>query len=86
VEERSDNKLDKSQESTIKNQIRNSAIDDIGVVINYVVYLTNQEFQAYYEHLRTVRDVFFKEEQQKSVQAKLDILLFSANCFFKLEL
>jgi len=59
VEERSDNELDKSQESTINTQICNSATDGIFAVINYVVSLINQEFQAYYKHLRTVRDIFF---------------------------
>jgi hypothetical protein len=79
VEERSDNELDSSQASTVKNQLRNSAIDGIAAVILYVVSLTNQELQAYYEHLRTVRDIIIKEQQQNLVQAKLD-------SFFKPEL
>lgn len=78
VHERLDNELDGSQESTVKN-LRNSAIDDISAVINYVVSLINQELQVYYEHLGTVRDIFVKEQQQRSVQAKL-------HSFFKPEL
>ena len=54
VEERSHNELDKPQESTIKNKLRNSAIDGIDAVINYVVSITNKELEACYEHLRTV--------------------------------
>lgn len=61
MEGRSDNELDESQESTIKNQLRNSALDGIRAVIYYVVSLTNEELQAYYEHLRTERDIFIKE-------------------------
>lgn len=79
MEERSENELNGSQELTIKNQLRNSAIDGISAVMNYVVSLTNQELQVYFEHLRTVRDIFVKEQQQRSVQAKLD-------SFFKPEL
>ena len=54
MEERSNNELDKPQESTIKNKLRNSAIDGIDAVINYVVSITNKELEACYEHLRTV--------------------------------
>jgi hypothetical protein len=28
--------------------------------------------QEYYEHLRTVREILIKEQQQRSVQTKLD--------------
>ena len=42
MEER-DNELDESQESTLKYQNRNSAIDGIVAVIYYMVSLTNQE-------------------------------------------
>ena len=55
----------------VKNQLRKSAIDGISAVMNCAVSLTNQELQVYFEHLRTVRDIFVKEQQQKSFQAKL---------------
>jgi len=44
-----------------------------------VISLTTQVLQVYYEYLTTVRDIFVKEQQQSSVQAKLD-------SFFKPEL
>jgi hypothetical protein len=39
--------------------------------INYVDSSTNQKFQDY-EHLRTVREILIKEQQQRSVHTKLD--------------
>jgi hypothetical protein len=44
------------------------------VIINYVNSSTNQKLQEYYERLRTVRDVLIKEQQQRSVQTKLELL------------
>jgi len=45
-------------------------------VINYVVSSTNRELQSCYKHLRTVREILIKEQQQRSVQTEL-------NSFFK---
>jgi hypothetical protein len=45
-------------------------------LIKYVVSSTNRELQACYEHLRTVREILIKEQQQRSVQTEL-------NSFFK---
>jgi hypothetical protein len=38
----------------------------------YVDCSTNQKLQGYYEHLRTVREILINEQQQRSVQTKLD--------------
>jgi hypothetical protein len=43
-------------------------------VIDYVVSATNQELHACYEHLRIVREIHIKEQQQRSVQTKLNSL------------
>jgi N-glycosylase/DNA lyase len=40
--------------------------------INYEDSTTNKILQDYYEHLRTVRKILIKEQQQRSVQTKLD--------------
>jgi hypothetical protein len=40
--------------------------------INYVDSSANQKLQEYYEHLRTVREILIKEQQQRSVHTKLD--------------
>jgi hypothetical protein len=40
--------------------------------INFVDSSTNQKLQKYYEHLRTVREIIINEQQQRSVQKKLD--------------
>jgi hypothetical protein len=69
MEEESDNEL---QEFTTKKKLLSSARDGIDAVINYVDSSTNQQLQEYYEHLRTVRDIRIKEQQQRSVEAKLD--------------
>jgi hypothetical protein len=58
-------------------KLLSSARDGTDAVINYVDSSTNQKLQEYYEHLRTVREVLIKEQQQRSVQKKLD-------SFFKL--
>jgi hypothetical protein len=42
------------------------------VVINYVESSTNKKLQEYFEHIRTVREILIKEQQQRSVQTKLD--------------
>jgi hypothetical protein len=49
-----------------------SARDGIDAVISYVDSSTYENLQKYYEHLRTVRDILFKEQQPRSVQKKLD--------------
>jgi hypothetical protein len=72
VEEESDNELDELQEFTIKKKLLNSARDGIDAVFNYVDSSTNQKLQEYYEHLRTVMEILIKEQQQRSVQTKLD--------------
>jgi hypothetical protein len=70
MEEESDNELDELQESTIKKKLFSSASTD--AVINYVSFSTNKKLMEYYEHLRTVREILIKEQQQRSVQTKLD--------------
>jgi hypothetical protein len=69
VEEESDNDL---QESTFKKKLLSSTRGSSDAVINYVDSSTNQNLQEYYEHLRTVREILIKEQQQRSVQTKLD--------------
>lgn len=55
MEEGSDNQLDEPQEFTaIKKKFLGLGRDGIVVVINYVGSSTNQELQAYCEHLRIV--------------------------------
>jgi hypothetical protein len=61
MEEERDNALDELQESTIRKKLLGSARDVIDAVINYVESSTNQKFQEYYEHLRTVREILIKE-------------------------
>jgi hypothetical protein len=72
MEQESDNELDELQESTIKKKLLSSARDGIDAVINYVDSSTNKKLREYYEHLRTVREILIKEQQQRSVQTKLD--------------
>jgi hypothetical protein len=72
MEEESDNELDELQESTIKKKLLSSARHGIDAAINYVDSSTNKKLQEYYEDLRTVREILIKEEQQRSVQTKLD--------------
>jgi hypothetical protein len=72
TKEESDNKLHELQESAIKKKRLSFARDGIDAVINYVDFSTNQKLQEYYEHLRTVREVLIKKQQQRSVQTKLD--------------
>jgi hypothetical protein len=74
MEEESDNELDELQESTIKKKLLSFARDGIDAVISFVDSSTNQKLQEYYEHLRTVREILIKEQQQRSVQTKLNIL------------
>jgi hypothetical protein len=75
MKEESYNELDELQESTIKKKIFSSTRDGIDAVTNYVDSSTNKKLQ-HYEHLRTVREILIKEQQQRSVQTKL-------NSFFK---
>jgi hypothetical protein len=60
TEEISDNELDEPQESAIKKKFINSTKDGVDVAMNYVGYSINQEFQAYYVHLRSLREVLIK--------------------------
>jgi predicted DNA-binding transcriptional regulator YafY len=71
MEDGSDNELDEPQESAINMKLLSSTRDNIGAVINYVGSSTNRERQAYYEHLRTARETVIKEQQPRSIQAKL---------------
>jgi hypothetical protein len=47
-------------------------------VINYVDSSTNKKLQDYYERLRSVREILIKEQEQRSVQKKLDSFFKSA--------
>jgi hypothetical protein len=72
MEEGSGDELDKPQESTIKKKLLSSARgwhwcgDKLRGLFNI------QELQAHYKHLRTVREILIKEQQQTSVQTKCD--------------
>jgi hypothetical protein len=72
MEEESDNELDELQGSTIKKKLLSFARDSTDAVINYVDSSTNKKLQEYYEHLRTMTEILIKEQQQRSVQTKLD--------------
>jgi hypothetical protein len=72
MEEESDKELDELQEFIIKKKSLSSARDGIHAVMIYVDSSTNQNLQEYYEHLRNVREILIKEQQARSVQAKLD--------------
>jgi len=74
MKEATDNELDEPWE-----ELLSSIRDSIDAVINYVGSSTNQKLQAYYKHLRTVREILIKEQEQRSVQTKLE-------SFFKLTL
>jgi hypothetical protein len=71
MEEESDNELDELQESPIKNKL-SSARDGIDAVIKYVDSSTSTKLQECYEHLRTVREILIKEQQQRYVYTKID--------------
>jgi hypothetical protein len=71
MEEESDNEPHELQESTVKKKLLSSERDNIDAIINYVDSSTNEKWQEYYEHLRTVREILIKEQQQRSVQTKL---------------
>jgi hypothetical protein len=73
MENRSDNELDEPQKCTIKKKPLSSAGDGTRAVLSYVGSSTNRQFQAFYEHLRTVREILIKKQQQRSVQAKLTV-------------
>ena len=49
---------------------RLSSARDVDAIINYAGSSTNQEMQACYKH--SVREIPTKEQQQMSVQTKLD--------------
>jgi hypothetical protein len=70
MEEGSDKELNEPQQLTIK-KLFSCRRNDFYAVISYVGCLTNQELQAYYEHLRTVREILIKEQQERSVPTKL---------------
>lgn len=67
VEEGSDNDLDEPQEYARRKKFLGLERDGIDVLINYVGCSTNRELQAYNEHLRIVREILFKEQQQRSL-------------------
>jgi len=67
MKEATDNELVEPRE-----ELLSAARDSTDAVINYVGSSTNQKFQAYYEHLRTVREILIKERQQRSVHTVLD--------------
>ena len=67
MDERSDNELDETQETTTKKKHLSSTRNGKVVVINFVGSSKNQEMQAYYEHLRTVSEILIKELHQRSV-------------------
>jgi hypothetical protein len=68
MKEESDTKLDELQESPITNKL-SSARDGIDAVMKYVVSSTSKKLQEYYEHLRTVREILIKEQQQRYVHS-----------------
>jgi hypothetical protein len=70
MEEESDNELDELQELAIKKKLLSSTSDGIDAVVSYVDSSKNKKLQEYYEHLRTVREILIKEQQQRSVQTK----------------
>jgi cobalamin biosynthesis protein CbiD len=72
IEEESDNKVDELQESTIKKKLLSSGRDGTDAVTNYVDSSINKKLHEYCEHLRTVREILSTEQQQRSVQTKLD--------------
>jgi hypothetical protein len=72
MEEESDNELNELKEFTIKKKLLSSARDGTDAVINYVDSSTNQTLQEFYEHLRIVKNILVKEQQQRSVQTKFD--------------
>lgn len=74
MKEAIDKELDEPQE-----ELLSSARDGIDAIINYVGSSTNKKLQAYYKHLRTVREILIKEQKQRSVHTVLD-------SFFKLAL
>jgi hypothetical protein len=74
MKEATDKELDAPRE-----ELLSSAGDGIDAVINYAGSSTNKKLQAYYKHLRTVREILIKEQQQRSVHTVTD-------SFFKLAL
>jgi hypothetical protein len=61
------NELDEPQETTTKKKLLSATRNGNNAVINFVGSSTNQELQAYDEHLRTVSEILNKEQHQKSV-------------------
>jgi hypothetical protein len=68
MEEGSANELNEPQKYTVRKKHRTSAGDGINAVISYVGCSTNRELQAYYEHLRNVKEILLKEQQPQSFQ------------------
>jgi hypothetical protein len=56
MKEATDNELDKPRE-----ELLSSTRDDTDALIHYVGSSTNQKLQAYYKHLRTVREILITE-------------------------
>jgi hypothetical protein len=67
LKQATDNELDEPQDKFLS-----STRDGTDAVINYVGSSTNQKLQAYYKHLRTMREIPIKEKQQRSVHTVLD--------------
>ena len=69
MDEGSDNE---SQESTTKMKLLRSTRNCNDAVIKFVGSSTNQELQAYYEHLTTVSEILIREQHQRSVHQNSD--------------
>jgi hypothetical protein len=78
MEEESYNEQYELQEPTIKKKLLSSGRDGTDALIYYVDSSTNQKLQELNEHLRTVREILIKEQQQRSLQTKLDSFFKSA--------
>jgi hypothetical protein len=72
MDEESDNEPDEPQESTVKMKLLRSTRNCNDAVINFVGSSTNQELQAYYEHLTTVSEILIREQHQRSIHQNLD--------------
>ena len=75
LEEGSDNEL---HEFTIKKKLLSCARNSVDAVISYVGSSINRELQTCYEHLRIVREILIKQQQEKSVSTELDSLFQSS--------
>jgi hypothetical protein len=72
MEEGWHNELDEPQDPKMNNKLLSATRDDNDAVMNYVGSSTNWELQTHCEHLKTVREIIIKKQQQRSVQTKLD--------------